>query len=140
VPLAAMKLPPCDGGEFEIEALKKRIEKDAKPFGQCLAALGLSWRQRCDRGQPIDLPVLDLGKALLVLLPGEAYVEYQLLAQQLRPDAFVVTVGYGESGTGYIPTVKHVKERDGNLTDWNWVAPGSEAIMTDAIKKVMKAR
>jgi hypothetical protein len=138
--VGTMKLAPRDGGEFTAEALKTRIEKDAKPFGQCLGALGLSWRLRCDRGQPVDLPVLDLGKALVVLLPGEAYVEYQLLAQKTRPDAFVLTVGYGESGTGYIPTEQHVKERDGNLSDWNWVAPGTEAVITEAIRKVMNGR
>jgi len=61
-----------------------------------LAAMGLSWRMRVDAGRPLDLPVLDLGPALVVLLPGESYVEFQLLAQQMRPDTFVVAVGYGE--------------------------------------------
>ena len=52
------------------------------------------------------------------MLPGEAYVEYQLFAQQCRPDSFVVAVGYGEGATGYIPTEKHIAEGDGNLSDW----------------------
>ena len=34
--------------------------------------------------------------AQLVLLPAESYVEYQLLAQKLRPDDFVLVMGYGE--------------------------------------------
>jgi hypothetical protein len=137
--ITPLKLEPRKDASFTPEALQKRIASDARPFGQCLAALGLSWRKRCDAGQPIDLAALDLGKAMLVLLPGESYVEYQLLAQKLRPDLFVVAVGYGESGTGYIPTEKHIKEHDGNLIDWCWVAPGCEKIMTDALRKVMKA-
>ena len=88
--------------------------------------MGLSWRQRCEAGQPIDLPVIDLGGALFVLLPGESYVEYQLMAQQMRPDAFVVVAGYGECATGYIPTDQAVAEGDTNLHDWCWVAPGAE--------------
>jgi hypothetical protein len=126
-------LEPRDGPGFTEENLEHRLATDPKPFGQCLAALGLSWRQRADAGQAIDLPVLDLGGAQLLLLPGESYVEYQLLAQRVRPDSFVVTMGYGECATGYIPTDRHFEERDSNLADWCWVAPGSEARMARAI-------
>ena len=35
-------------------------------------------------------------------LPGETFIEYQLHAQQARPDAFVAVAGYGDLGTGYI--------------------------------------
>src|SRR5262249_39695148 len=106
----ALRLEPR-GGAFTVDGLTKRIQTDSRPFGQCLAARGLSWRKRADAGHTIDVPVLDLGKAVLVLLPAESYVEYQLLAQRLRPDLFVVTVGYGECAPGYIPTEKAVQER-----------------------------
>ena len=81
--------------------------------------------------------MLDLGQAQLLLLPGESYVEYQLLAQRTRPDSFVVTMGYGECAPGYIPTDKHFEEKDGNLNDWCWVAPGSEAVMDRAIRAAL---
>lgn len=136
----ALTLAPRQSAGFSVAELTKKLESDARPFGQCLGALGLSWRQRCDAGQPIDLPALDLGKAVVTLLPGEAYVEYQLLAQKLRPDAFVMAIGYGESGTGYIPTEKHVEERDGNLSDWNWVAPGAEKTLTEALREALRGR
>jgi hypothetical protein len=74
------------------------------------AAMALSWRHRIEAGRSIDLPVLELGPALIALLPGEAHVEYQLLAQRLRPDAFVMALGYGESATGYIPTSRQIAE------------------------------
>ena len=70
-----------------------------------------------------------------LVLPGEAYVEYQLLAQKMRPDSFVVCLGYGECGTGYVPTEKAVREKDGNLHDCCWVAPGAEKVLTSAIRK-----
>jgi hypothetical protein len=134
----AMRLEPRISTGFSIEELEKRLTTDARPFGQCLAALGLSWRKRADAGATIDVPVLDFGKAQLVLMPAEAYVEFQLAAQKIRPDSFVVVMGYGESAPGYIPTEQHIKENDGNLHDWSWVAPGSEQRMIAALEKVLK--
>jgi hypothetical protein len=121
-----LKLEPRNDGAFSPEGLQKRVSADKRPFGQCLAALGLSWRKRVDSGLPIDVAALDFGKAQLVLMPAESYVEFQLLSQKLRPDSFVVVMGYGECGPGYIPTAIAVKENDGNLGDWCWVAPGAE--------------
>jgi hypothetical protein len=138
--VAPLTLEPRKGPGFTVEDLERRLATDPKPFGQCLAALGLSWRQRADAGRAIDVPVLDLGKAHLLLLPGESYVEYQLLAQRTRPDSFVVTMGYGECATGYVPTDEHFREDDSNLRDWCWVAPGSEARMAEAIRSVLRPR
>ena len=45
---------------------------------------------------------LRIGPVHLLFLPGEAFVEYQLYAQSLRPDEFVAVAAYGESGPGYI--------------------------------------
>jgi hypothetical protein len=99
--------------------------------------LGLSWRRRADAGRKIDVPVLDFGPAQLVLLPAEAYVEFQLLAQKLRPDSFVAVLGYGECGPGYIPIERAFLENDGNLHDWCWVDPGAEAAMNEALTAVL---
>ena len=120
-------------------------------MGAGFAALGLSWRKRADAGATIDVPAIRFsplapggrgvggeGAAHLLLLPAEAYVEYQLMAQKTRPDSFVVTMGYGECAPGYIPTEQAVRERDGNLHDWNWVAPGAEERIAAALKKVLK--
>lgn len=135
----AMRLEPRDDAGFTVEDLTKRLTTDAKPFGQCLAALGLSWRKRADAGHKIDVPVIDFGAAQYVVMPGESYVEYQLMAQKLRPDSFVVVAGYGECAPGYIPTAKAVEEGDTNLRDWNWVAPGAEKAMAAALEEVLKA-
>jgi hypothetical protein len=134
------RLAPRDDAGFTLEDLEHRLKTDPKPFGQCLAAMGLSWRKRVDAGRPLDLPVLDLGPALLVLLPGESYVEFQLLAQQMRPDAFVVAVGYGECATGYVPIERAFEEGDTNLHDWCWVAPGAEKTMTETLQDGLGAK
>ena len=107
--------------------------------GEAGPAGGIEDRSREEGAEPLALvPVLDLGRAQLLLLPGESYVEYQLLAQRTRPDAFVLTLGYGEAGTGYIPTDRHFAEGDTNLAYWCWVAPGSEARMARAIEAALR--
>ncbi len=136
--VAPLRFEPRDDEGFRKDDLTRRLKEDPKPFDKCLAALGLSWRDRLESGQAVDLPALDLGQAVFTLLPGETYVEYQLLAQKLRPDAFVIAAGYGESGTGYIPTALQVSEHDGNLADWCWVAPSAERILTKGLEEVLK--
>ncbi len=129
---------PREGPGFTEVDLKARLLDHAKPFGQCLAAMGLSWRERVAAGRPIDLPALDLGPVVLVLLPGETYVAFQLLAQKLRPDKVVVAIAYGDAATGYIPTADRIAERDSNLGDWCWVAPDAEAVLTKGLEAVLK--
>jgi hypothetical protein len=118
--------------------LEAQLTPATKPFQQCLAAMGLSWRRRADAGHRIQVPALDFGGALLLLLPGESYVEFQLAAQRARLDSFVCVAGYGEAACGYVPTEKHRAEHDTNLADWCWIAPGSEARMLEAIRKVLQ--
>jgi hypothetical protein len=133
-----LKLAPRESAGFTIPELEAQLVPEKKPFAQCLAAMGLSWRKRLASGRELQIPVLDFGPAQLLLLPGETYVEYQLAAQALRPDSFVCVAGYGDGATGYIPTEEYVKEGDGNLTDWCWVAPGSETPMRAAIAEALK--
>ncbi len=59
-------------------------------------------------------------------------------AQALRPDSMVMVAGYGESAPGYIPTDRAWEERDSNLHDWCWVAPGAEKAMKTALDQVLK--
>jgi hypothetical protein len=132
-----LKLEARSSAGFSEEELTRRLQNDPKPFGQCLAALGLSWRKRVEAGKPIDVPVLSFGRDALVLLPAESYVEFQLAAQELRPRSTVLVAGYGECGPGYIPIERAWKERDGNLNDWCWVNPGSEKRMMDAMEKLL---
>jgi hypothetical protein len=97
--------------------------------------MGLSSRQRVATGQKIDVPCVDLGGAQIVLLPGESFVGFQLTAQQLRPDSFVMAIGYGECWTGYIPT--DAAFDDGFENSWLWVGPGSEERLDAALQRVL---
>jgi hypothetical protein len=137
--VASLRLEPRDDAGFTVHDLEQKLAAESDPFRQCLAAMGLSWRRRIETGRPIQIPAIDFGVAQLLLLPGEAYVEYQLAAQRMRPESFVCVAGYGDGATGYIPTEKHFAERDSNLVDWRWVAPGSEPRLLNAIREALVA-
>ncbi|WP_417750082.1 hypothetical protein [Rosistilla oblonga] len=130
-----LQLPFHEGEEFTKEAMTAVLQDDtASEKARILAAMGLSSLERLET-QPIDLPCLDLGIAQIVLLPGEAFVGYQLMAQRLRPDSFVMAVGFGESWTGYIPTKRAFDEGFGH--SWRWVGRGSEAIIREQLTRVL---
>jgi hypothetical protein len=137
--VAELRLEPRSSPGFTEQDLRAKLEA-REPFQQCLGAMGLSWRERVANELPIEIPSLDLGVAQLLLLPGEAYVEFQLAAQRMRADQFIMVAGYGDSATGYIPTQKHIVESDTNLGDWCWVAPGAEARLLNTVHRAMRAQ
>jgi hypothetical protein len=99
----AISFPPRCEKAFSIQESRKILDDPKKSVAQRgHAALCLAWLKRIE--EPIRLSCLDLGAALVVNLPGEPFIEYQLKAQQLRPDAFVCVAGYGDYGPMYIPT------------------------------------
>lgn len=132
-------LAPRATGGFTKEAMLERLaDKEHTTFQRIMAAMGLSWRMRMIEDQlPVDLPVLDFGHALYLLMPAESFVQYQLEAQRLRPDRFVVTAGYGECGPGYIPSFEATKEGFIEAHTWCWVAPGSDARMLEAMQAAL---
>ncbi len=130
-------LPHRDGEQTEA-ALQKQLADPARPmFNRALAAMGLSSRRLHPSGHQIDVCAIDLGRAEIVLLPGESLVGYQLLAQQLRPDRFVMAIGYGECSPGYVPTDSASREGYAESQGWCWVAPEVESLMTAALKQAL---
>lgn len=133
-----MELGARDTEEHTVAVLRRRLTTNPNPFARAESAMGLAWYARAQTGHKIDLPRLDFGGAHLLLLPAEAYVEFQLYAQEQRPDDFVMCLGYGECGPGYIPIERAWKERDENLRDWAWVGPGSEERVKQALRAVFE--
>ena len=78
------------------------------------------------------------GKVLNLFLPGEAFVEYQLAAQKVRPDAVVHVAAYGDDGPGYIPTAKAYLE-GGYEPTVALAGPDSEDILLSAMRKLLKS-
>jgi hypothetical protein len=97
-----LKLSPRREKSFGAEQSKAVLENGKAGKAQRgNAAFQLAWLARIER--PIDLGCLDLGPAVVLHLPGEPFIEYQLAAQKLRNDALVCVAGYGDGGPGYIP-------------------------------------
>ena len=85
-----------------------------------------------------NVPTIDFGAAQIVLMPAESFVQYQLWAQAMRPDSFVMTIGYGECAPGYIPTAQSAAE--GYHDHYSWIAfPECEVAMRQALKAALKA-
>ena len=131
-----LSLDFCSHLDLTEEVLANVLRDDGRRVeDRILAAMGLSSRRRVASEQAIDLPCIDFGRAQIVLFPGESFVGYQLMAQRMRPDSFVVSVGYGECWPGYIPTATAFNDKFHDK--WLWVAPGAEVRIHAALKQVL---
>jgi hypothetical protein len=133
-----VKLPPRSELSFGEEESRQVLEdtKQSKAKRNN-AAFQLAWLKRIDR--PIELTCLDFGKALVLHLPGEPFVEYQLKAQELKRDAFVCVAGYGDGGPGYIPTATAYPE-GGYEPTVALAGPKSEELLHRAMAKLLKGK
>lgn len=136
--VAKLRLPARDTGDFTIAAMRATLSNtNATRWKRISAALGLSWRQRVEAGRPIDVPGINFntGTARFAVLPAESFVGYQLAAQQLRPESFVMVAGFGDGAPGYIPTDQCW--RDGYADDYCWVQPMSGEQMLAALDEAL---
>lgn len=86
----------------ETTARQRLASASAPPTERLKAALDVAWLERIRERPSVEISRLRLGPVTLLHLPGEGFIEYQLYAQNLRPDEFVAVAAYGESGPGYI--------------------------------------
>ncbi len=128
-------LPPrTESGYGEAAARQILQDEKAAKALRGRAAMMLSWLARSHR--PINITCLNIGPARLLHLPGEPFVEYQLHAQQAKPDSFVCVAGYGDGGTWYIPTAAAYPD-GGYEVSVALVGPDSEAILHRAMGQVL---
>jgi hypothetical protein len=130
-----VKLPPRAEKSFGEEESRKALEDEKQSQAKRNnAAFQLAWLKRQDR--PIDLTCLDFGKVQVLHLPGEAFVEFQLKAQELRQDSTVCVASYGDGGPGYIPPAKAFFE-GGYEPTVALAGPDSEEILHRAMRKLL---
>lgn len=103
-------------------------------------ARDLAWTRRIKSGHEIPLACLRLGPVCIVHMPGELCVEYQLAAQKMRPGLFVCMAAYGDDGTGYICTQIAYSQGGYETGRVSRVAPRVEAVLTEALDRLMPAR
>lgn len=137
------------GWSFESVALPpskhlsaEQLEAEVKAHDPKLTLQGnasrLAWLRRCQAGHQIEVGCLKLGRARVLHLPGELFVEYQLAAKARRPDLFVAMAAYGDYAPWYIGT-KVAYEEGGYETEprSSNVAPEVEAVLMSAISKLL---
>jgi hypothetical protein len=94
-------LPP--GKHLDESELMQTIgDKNVPEFDRLQAVRHLQFLRECQAGRKTTLSRLRIGDVDLLHLPGELFVEYQLAAQQLRPNSTVCVAAYGDYGPGYI--------------------------------------
>jgi hypothetical protein len=133
-----LPLTPRRGGEFEDVAMQRRM---ADPGGACFdrvrAAFYLAYARRYAAGHRLTIPTLDLGAAVISLLPGEPFVEFQLAAQAVRPGSLVMTAGYGDYAPIYTCTDAAFDEGGYEPGEWAFVGRGSEGVIAEAIGRAL---
>ncbi|HEY8504978.1 MAG TPA: hypothetical protein VIL46_10375, partial [Gemmataceae bacterium] len=101
-------------------------------------ARDLAFLRRMRSGHRIHVNCLRLGPARVLYLPGELFVEYQLAAQQMRPDDFVAVAAYGDYGPGYIGTEVAYSQGGYETGPVSRTAPQVEKVLTEAIRGLLK--
>jgi hypothetical protein len=130
-------LPPREDLEEEklLEIIRSSDSETEKLKSK--AALMLTYL-RCWE-EPIPITCLRLNDHVDILhLPGETFIEYQLYAQELRPQGFVAVAGYGDLGPGYITMEKSFDEGGYEPND-SFVSGKSEQVMRNAIAEVLRS-
>ncbi|MBN1590012.1 MAG: hypothetical protein JW888_10890 [Pirellulales bacterium] len=123
-----------DKGHAQAEFHALAANAKAKDQMRGLAARRIVYANRSD--QPIDVSTLRIGNVSIVHLPGEPFLEFQLYAQQLRPDEFVAVAGYGDGGPCYLCTEASYAE--GGYEPWaSGVKPESETIIRNVIRQAL---
>ncbi len=135
--VARVALPPAK--HLVMEDLRKQLT-DADADRQRIAAK-IVFLERIERGHQTELSRLRLKNAYILHMPGELFVEYQLAAQQMKPDAFVCMAAYGDYGPSYIGT-KVSYSQGGYETSprSSNVAPEVEEVLMQAVRELLGTR
>jgi len=130
-------LPPAK--HLAIDQLEAELKGRAAPFVAGGGASRLAWLRRCQAGRLIEVSCLRLGRARILHLPGEPFVEYQLSAKAERSELFVAVAGYGDYAPWYIGTAV-AYEQGGYETSptASNVAPEVEGVLMGAILKLLR--
>jgi hypothetical protein len=98
----------------------------------------VAFLERCQAGRKIDISCLKIGKARILHMPGELFVEFQLAAKNERPDLFVAMAAYGDCGMGYIGTAIAYSQGGYEAGQASGVTSEAEEVLMSAIKKLLE--
>ncbi len=136
--VASVALPPATN------LITAKLEADLKERAEAFVAAGgpsrLAWLRRRQAGRQLDVQCLRLGRARILHLPGELFVEYQLAAKAMRPDLLVALAAYGDYAPWYIGTaVAYTQGGYETGPNSSNVAPEVEGVLMAAIRKLLSS-
>ena len=89
-------------------------------------------------GGTIPLGCLRIGSAHVLHMPAELFIEYQIAAQQMRPDDFIAMVAYGDNAPSYIGTEIAYTQGGYEVGDHvSRVSPAVEKILLAAMRGLL---
>lgn len=134
-----VELPPAL--HLDETKLRADLNNAASPTTATTAADKLAWLLRCREGHKIDLALLSLGDIRVLHMPGELFVEYQLAAKELVPDAHVAMAAYGDYGSGYIGTARAYDEGGYETSQRaSNVAPAVETVLMAGMRSLLEGK
>jgi len=129
----AMMLPVRETDGFDQATCEASLRSSEDDCGMLQRpSFALAWRKRASK--PVDLPVLELGPATMLLLPGESFIEFQLAAQQMRPNGFVMAMAYGNGAPGYVCTDIAYEQGGYESGRPAYTGVGAERVIMDSLR------
>jgi hypothetical protein len=128
-------LPPSD----KLDKLQADLRANKSLLAKDRNAQKLAWLERCQEGRKINITCLSIGKARILFLPGEMFVEYQLAAKAERPDLFVTMAAYGDFGPHYVGTAA-AYDQGGYEIGASDVSPGVEKVIRSAMHNLLNRK
>ena len=132
-----VSLPPGDHLN-EAKLIEQLRDESANVSARIGAARSLAFLRYARSGGKTDITCLTLGKARVLHMPGELFVEYQLNAARLRPDLFVAMAAYGDYAPGYIGTeVAYAQGGYETGPRFSRVSPTVERVLMEAVARLL---
>jgi hypothetical protein len=133
----SVALPPAK----HLETLEAQLKTNNAALLAPGNALKLAWLRRCKAGRQLEVSCLTLGRAHILHMPGELFVEFQLAAKAERPDRFIAMAAYGDYGPGYICTAIAYEQGGYEASPGaSNVAPEAEEALLRAIRKLVHSQ
>jgi hypothetical protein len=125
---------------LEEEELRAILTDSSADDSDRLAAAGkLAFVLRMKHGNPIELSALRLKETYILHMPGELFVEYQLAAQAMKPNATICMAAYGDYGPGYIGTeIAYSQGGYETQPSASNVSPEVERILMDGMRRLLQ--
>lgn len=125
---------------LDADKLRATLENKQATESERLTAAGkLAFVLRRKHDIPVELSCLKLGSVYVLHMPGELFIEYQLAAQQMRPNDTVCMAAYGDTGTGYIGTeIAYSQGGYETQPSSSNTAPQVERVLMDGIRTLLK--